>query len=321
MNSLLRTIELWILFTFLLVISSCTIESAEEPAEKKLFIASDYLHEKDSILFKEFELEMNVDVNIIPIQTEELISRLKQQGLNSGIDAIMVKSLYDLHKLNKHNLLHPIYFEKQLNPEVCAYSSWKIPYVALGVDPFILAHDPHYSKGFKNYEDLIRFKFVTALGNSQTVPFLSAALRKENKVNGNIWIKTFCSNSIDINSTTDSLLMQEVILTTYSDFKRNNFTDNRFKNKSSFFPNSNGKGTLFNVRSISLVNQAQNYVNAKEFIFFYTKPKRNIELNKEFHTMSVFSNQKECNYYTISPEKLIPYYGMVDRVLKKLKNR
>jgi len=321
MNSFLKTIELWILFIFFLVISSCTIESAEEPAEKKLFIASDYLHEKDSILFIDFERKMNIDVHIIPIQTEELISRLEQQGLNSGIDVIMVKSLYHLHKLNKHNLLHPIYFEKQLDHQVSAYSSWKFHYVALGVDPFILAHNPHYSKRFNNYEDLMRFKFVTALGNSETVPFLSSALRKENKVNGNIWIKTFCSNSIDINSTTDSLLMQEVILTTYSDFKKNNFTDNRFKNKSSFFPNSNGKGTLFNVRSISIVNQAQNYVNAKEFIFFYSKPKRNIELNKEFRTMSVFSNQIECTYYTVSPEKLVPYYSMVDRVLKKLKNR
>ena len=321
MNSSLRFIEFWLLSISLVIISSCSIETANGPAEKNLFIASDYLHVKDSVLFKDFESKMHVEVHIIPIKTEELISQLEEQGLNSGIDVIMVKSLYHLYELNKHDLLHPIYFEDILDSEVCAYSSWKFHYVALGVDPYILAYDPHYSTGLKKYEDLTRFKFITALESSETIPFLSAALRKKNRVNGSIWIKKFCSNSIDITSSSDSLIKQEVILTTHSDFKRNNFADNRFHSKSCFFPNSDGRGTLFNVRSISLVNQPQNYMNARDFIFFYTDPKRNIELNKELHTMSVFSNQRECTYYTVSPEKLVPYYSMVERVLKKLKNR
>lgn len=321
MNSSLKSIELLALCISLIILASCTIETAKEPSDKHLYIASDYLEVKDSVLFQEFEKEMDVAVHIIPIQPDELIFSLQKDGLNSDFDIIMVKSLYHLYKLYKKELLHPIYLEDVLDEQTCSYSSWKFRFVALGIDPYILAWNPNYVTQTKTYEDLTRSEYFTDFQPSEKVPFLSSVLIKKNRVKGNNWIKMFSSNAADIALSSDSLIEHGIILTTYSDFNTNSPVAKHFKGKSCFFPNSNGMGTLFNVRSISLVNQAQNYVNGRKFISFYTDSIRNIELNKNLKTMSVFGNDYNCIYHSDPPNKLVSYYSMVERVLNKVKIR
>ena len=312
---------LGLLLIALVIITSCRIETAKPSSKRQLIIASDYLTVGDSVLFKDFAKKSKVKVRIVPMETDKIIGTIRNNGANSEIDLIMVKSLYNVYKLDKREILHPINYSEKLPPEILAISSRKYHFVGYGIDPYVFAIEPGQHNAVKTYADLTQFEFINSLEKSEIAPMLSPVLRKMQKVQANKWIMQFMNKSIFPKELTDSLVVGKTILTTYSNFHERAKSDSLFIGKSIIFPNKRTTGTFYSIRTFCIVDQAQNYTEADALIKFYCEPKNNKALNRAMQTISVYSKEYNFRKHAVPAEKLFGYYGMVERVLNKLEKR
>ena len=308
----------------LLLFASCTIETAKPSTTKELIIASDYLQAKDTLLFKEFAKKNSVHISIYTLSADKIVGTIRNKEANSGIDVVMLKSLSDVSRLDKREIIQNIDLTDDLSHEAINFSSWKYNYVAFGIDPFIIAFDTKYDNKVKMYNDLTQFNYINALDENQHPPMLSPILKKLNKVKGSQWIQNYLNHAVSKPISGDSLLNDSLfsrlpILTTLSDFKY--FKDSTiYKNKSFLLPNERSTGTFYNTRSIAIVDQAANYTVAIDFIKFCTEENNNIKLNTALNTYSIYSNQSNFRKYNTSAEELIPYYSMTERIKSKLES-
>ena len=306
----------------LLLFASCSIETAKPTNNKELIIVSDYLEAKDTVLFKEFAKKNSIHISIFNMSADKIIGTIRNKEANSGIDVIMLKSLSDVSRLDKREIIQNIDLTDQLSHEAISFSSWKYNFVAIGIDPFIIAFDTKFENKVRMYNDLIQFNHINALDENQHPPMLSPILKKLNKVKGNQWIQDFLNHAVSKPITGDSLLNDSLfyrlpILTTLSDFKK--FKDSiLYKNKSFLLPDERSTGTFYNTRSVAIVDQAQNYTVAVDFIKYCTEENNNIKLNKALNTYSIYSTQSNFRKYNTPAEELIPYYSMTERIKRKL---
>lgn len=312
---------LGLLLIVLVFITSCRIETAKSSSKRQLIIASDYLTEKDSILFRDFYKKSNITIRVVPMEADKIIGTISNKGVNSEIDLIMVKSLYDVYKLHKREILHPINYHDELPSEILAISSRKYHFVGYGIDPYIFAIEPDQHSVIKTYADLTRYEFINTLERNEIAPMLSPVLRKMQKAEANKWIKQFMNKSIFTEELTDSLMDQKTMLTTYSNFHIRKKSDSLFIGKSIIFPNKRTTGTFYTIRTFCIVEQAQNYTEADAFIKFYSEPKNNKAINRSLNTISVYSEAYKFRKQSVPLEKLFAYFGMVERVLNKLEKR
>ena len=302
--------------SILLSSNSCSIETAKPSTEKELFIISDYLSESDTIIFQEFINKEKVILQIINMESDKIIGLTRNQGTNVQADLILVKSLYDIHKISKRDILHTINFSKELSTTEQKHSSWKFNYVGFGLDPFIIACPEN--NFIRTYNDLLQTSFVNELSERELISMLSPVMYKMKRVKANKWIKKFISHSKNKMTVLDSNGRMLPILTTHSSFSTNQDTILNYQQRIISYPNSKSSGSFFNIRTIGIVDQAQNYIEAKAFINYYLTSENNIKLNKRLHTFSIHPNNESFRRYKAPNEKLIQYYQIVDRLLKKL---
>jgi len=306
---------LFLVFSFIL--GACTIENAKAPNEKELVIASDYLQEGDTNVFARFSEKFNVSIHIISMDATQIQHHLTNQGLNSGIDLVMIKSMHNVHQFQRQKLLQPIDFTDEFEPEMTKYSSWKYDYVGFGLDPYIIAYPQGNANSIQTYNHLTRFDYLNAISYGDEVGMLAPALHKMKKVNANSWIKKYVDHGISIKNQSDSVYASMPVLTTLSSFQSQR-DEPLYKNKEFLMPNKRSSGTFYNLRTICFVQQAPNFSSAKDFVEFYLQKENNIRLNKEFSTLSIHKSDDEFRKYTTPTADLIPYFVMVDRLLKKL---
>ncbi|MEJ6777512.1 MAG: hypothetical protein QNK85_09360 [Crocinitomicaceae bacterium] len=309
----------------LLMLASCSTETAQPYKARELIIASDYLEAKDTLLFRAFAKKNAIRILIYTLTSDKIISTIRNKAANSGIDLVMLKSLYDVSKLNKREILHHIDLTVKKSQEAIHYSSWKYNYVGFGIDPYIIAFELNSDNKVKIYNDLTRFYHINKLESNHYPPMLAPILKKLNKARGNQWIKDCLDHSISKPIPGDSLLNDSLflrlpVLTTLSDFKLNKDSNHLYKNKSFLLPNERSKGTFYNLRSIAIVNQASNYTIALDFIGFCLDEKNNVKLNDALNTYSIYSRQIDFRKYSPSAEELIPYYSIIEHFKIKLES-
>jgi ABC-type Fe3+ transport system substrate-binding protein len=300
-----------------LIVGACTIENAKVPREKELVIASDYLEESDTTVFEGFSKKFNVSVHIISMDATQIQHHLTNQGMNAGIDLVMIKSMHDVHQFQRKKLFQPINFEDEFEPELTKYSSWKYDYVGYGLDPYIIVYPREKTNSIKTYNDLTRFDYLNAVSYGDQVGILAPVLHKMKKVNANNWIKKYVDHGVSINNQSDSVYASMPVITTLSSFQ-NGRDIPLYKNKEFLMPNKRSSGTFYNLRTMCIVYQAPNFSSAKDFVTYYLQRENNIRLNKEFSTLSILNSDENFRKYTTATEDLLPYFIMVDRVLKKL---
>jgi len=212
--------------------------------------------------------------------------------------------------------LQQIYFKEELHPSIQKISSSKFNFVGFGLDPYIIAN----SDGLKarTYNDLLRLKHFNLLPKRELIPMLAPISSKLKKVKANRWIRDFSENSLTEKNFVDSNLSKLPILTTYREYTTNENTLYNFENRFLTYPNARSNGSFYNVHSMSIVKQAQNYSLAKKFILFYTLEENNLLLNKKNHTVPVLGESSQFRKYKELPEKLMYYYQTVERVLQKI---
>ncbi|MCH2231269.1 MAG: hypothetical protein MK105_13075 [Crocinitomicaceae bacterium] len=319
----MKSIGVFIVLILSGILTSCSIETAKPSSKKKLVIASDYLTSKDTVLFTKFIKQSGVQLSIFNMSTDRIIGTIRNTEANSGIDVLMVKSLYDVSRLNKRDILQNLNFSETLPMEAQTYASWKYNYVGIGIDPYIIAFDLRKNNNSRMYNDLTLNRYLNGIENDHFPPLLAPVLKKLNKAKGNKWIKRYLENGIQLPTKMDSLqndttYIKLPLICTMSFFKEQKDSLPILKNRSYLLPNERTTGIFYNVRSISLVDQAENFTTAKEFLFHYLEEENNIALNKKINTYSIYSNHSNFRKYNTSPEMLIPYYSMIDRIKRKL---
>ena len=119
------------------------------------------------------------------------------------------------------------------------------------------------------------------------------------------------------NSESDS---SEVILGLYSDVR--NVDSSLIQFDALIFPSGPAGGNPYNLRTFAIMNQAENYTVAVDFINFYSNFGYNDELNERMETLSIYEDMRDTDLefypYKVKPEKLIPYHSITRRVINKL---
>ncbi|MDX2362068.1 MAG: hypothetical protein QNK23_14770 [Crocinitomicaceae bacterium] len=294
------------------VSTGCSIESAHPPSHQELIIASNFLTEADSLMFEEFETEENVDITLIILSTEELMTRLKDLNSSANIDLVLMRSLQDVNNLSKEGLLHSFNVETFLPEEIVPYTSMRYHFVGVGIDPYIISYPKDSIISVKTYNDLTRMPYNNCVSPEDYPVLLAPALDKLKKVEANNWIKQFIEQASPCKSPSDSLAHLPM-LSTYSSFQMQNDPSLGF-----IFPSTNSTGSFYDLRTASIVNQASNFVVAKVFILHLSQPDINQELNQQWNTISAFDNNSGFRKYQAKSSQLIPYYATVERVLSKL---
>jgi len=314
-----RIIVVFVLFCGLLL-AACNVETAKAPSSKELVILSDYLLPKDTVLFTQFSKRLNISLKIVSIETDKIIGLTRNQGFNTKGDIIMVKSLFNINKLNQRDILHNIDFSTELTLPEYDQNNWSRNFIAFGYDPFVFANSNY---GLINtYADLKRIPFVSAIEERDIPVLLSPVIKRFSKMDANKWIKKFTKKRVSQDSLSsinnDSVRLSLPILTTYSNFKTNtdsilNFTNRRLK-----MSNNSSKGTFYNLRTIAILKNAQNYSTAKVFSFFYLKKENNIRLNKALITLPLFNHKAIFKKYKTNTSELIQYYTTIERIMHRL---
>ena len=123
----------FILFICLSVLqlNSCSIEEARNKKNRKLVVLSDYLEPQDSIIFKSFKRQQDIDIEIIHLSTDKMIGLTRNKKYTADADIIMVKSMYDVHRLSQQSILQQIVFTDELSDKQRKYFSTKLNYICM----------------------------------------------------------------------------------------------------------------------------------------------------------------------------------------------
>ena len=300
----------------LITVASCRIETAKPVVKKQLVIASDYLRESDTVLFKNFSKKTNTRITILPLNKSKIIGEFRNNKYNTGIDLFMMKSLYDVHELQKRKIFQPLKLSVNLNEKYLDFSSEQYDYFGFGYDPYVVAYPQNARPTIKMYNDLKRHKYIKDLDDAELIPMIAPILGKMKKTDAHLWIERMYGHNYADSLLSDSLILHMPVLTSYSNFQ-NNREEMLYKNKTVLMPNNKSTGTFYNLRTITIAFQAENYNEALAFIDFYLEEENNLSLNKALHTVAINSSESGFRKYYVHSEEMLKYYLLIERSLNR----
>lgn len=305
------------LFTLLVVLSQCTLESATAPERRELVIASDYLQEKDTVLFADFERRKKIHVRIVSLDAEVIYSQLREQQANTGIDLLLLESEHDVQQLAVNDLLQPFTFEPHYAKTEMKHVSERYQYVGFALDPFVIT-TPKSNGNIQTYNDLTRQPFINELSSSDQITLLAPICRKMEKGKAQSWLHQYAEQRLSTSSRLDSVGLEIPVL-----LKRSSYLAQKDTSKQKDHPNmrilsSGSFGSFYNLRTMCLTVQCEHYTEAQEFIAFHLLPWRNKALCKRMYVVPVYGTGKVFRPYKLRTEELLPYHTMVARILERL---
>lgn len=312
----------WIFSLLFLGISACSIEAAQPIKSQALVIASDFLHEGDTVLFKDFSRKNDVRLIIRHLSAKQMISEIESKGYNSGIDLVISDNMQTPIKLNKNGILQDLVELKNEVQTQNPYVSYKHNFVGIGLDPFVFKYTSDSIRKPNNYQSLNGVTHYHTLSKSDLISFLSPIRRKMNRAKTYDWAKEWKEHSSfrpEKGPWGDSA---QVILCKYSQLKT--FSDSIWKTypDGHYFPNTNKAGVYFDLMSISIVQQAEHYSDAQRLLEYCQNSGHNATLNKELNRFPIYDFLKlrteGPKFYSTHIDQLLKYHDVLERMLDKL---
>lgn len=313
---------LWIFALFIIGIGACTIETARPVKSNVLVIASDFLHEKDTLLFKQFTQKNDVRLIIRHLSTDQMASEIESKGYNSGIDLIFSNNMQTPIRLNKHGILQDLVEIESGVKGQNHYISYKHNFVGIGLDPFVFKYTSDTILEPRQYQDLNNTTHYHTLSTADIVSFLSPMRRKMNRANTYDWAKKWTENSSlrpEKGPWHDSA---QVVLCKYSQLEF--FNDSVWKGYSEncYFPNEDKGGVYFDLISLSIVQQAEHFSDAQKFMDYCQNSGHNSTLNKKLNCFPIYDYlETRINgpkFYSTHIDQLLKYHDVLERMLDKL---
>jgi ABC-type Fe3+ transport system substrate-binding protein len=315
-------------------LTACNLEKARPNKNQYLIIASDCLESKDANLFKNFYKLEGIKVRIIHLSADSIKYRLRSEGINCDVDAVILSSIYDMNILDNDHLLQSIPFENfPKTPETKHISTTKT-WVGIGINPYVLITKDDTLHKIRTYRNLLKGNsWCTDLKtNAEWFPFYSFIVKKvelKSKFNAKNWITQFESNKQNQKSVSDSLGPCKVYLTTFSNYKKKQVAKNSIYKKGKLvFPNQHIGGSYYNMLCFGIVKQAPNFTNGMKFFQYILLRTANDRLNNALDMFpinsdesSIYSYQQNLRFkkYHTSPVKLVLNYDKLKNILSTLR--
>jgi hypothetical protein len=311
----------WIIGSLIVMISSCTIETAKPASNHQLVIASDFLHAEDTLLFTEFSKKHSIRLVIRHLSIEEIIGKMEEKGFNSGIDMVLSKSMHSSIQLNNNGILHDLVLDETKAKSQNPFISYKHNFVGIGLDPFVFRFPNDTVHEAENYSDLLKQFHYHTLSNEDQICFFSPIRKERNRVQTYEWMQKWHAKSRlrpEKGPWSDSA---KVILTKYSQIDA--YSDSTWLAfvSESYFPNQQRKGVYFDVVTLSIVRQADHFSNAQKFMAHCQNAGYNATLNRKWHRFPIYeylaARKEGPQFYPAKLDELLQYHVVLKRMISK----
>jgi len=316
-------------FLFLAILTSCKQE------QNVVNVYSGRHYQSDEELFREFERQTGITVNLIKADTDQLINRLELEGANSPADLFITVDAGRMIQAKEKGLLQPLDTQNIANIVPLAYRSsegyWTgltkrvrvIIYHKERVNPSELTTlealtDPKWKgrilvRSSKNqYNQTLMASIIAANGPDSALQWARGIVQnmaQEPRGNDSDQIKAIAAGAGDIaiaNTYYIGLLLNSP----------NAEEQNVARQVGIFFPNQNDRGAHVNISGMAIAAHSPNRENAQKLIeFLLSEESQNVfvnevfeyPVNKHVEWSPIFSEWGSFKSDTISIDRLGQY--------------
>lgn len=322
-----------------LVFTSC-IDTAKIPKDQIVTVYTDCLNKDDVPLFRRFRKKEHIRVKIIHLPVDSILQIIQKEGYNTKADVVILKSLYDMQRVTKVDILQRLRSWKLDELVDKKFKSKNNTWFGIGVDPYVFVAKNDTISTIAEFGELLHKKnynkWSTNLETStDLVPMLAPILQKKKRSDAIEWYMDFLENDYVQAKENDkdgvSLITTDVLVTNYTSYaamsKRNDSTDFHMHLT---FPNQNKKGTFYNLICAGVVKQARNYENARLLLEYLSTSYMNEKLNDRWNTFPISLQTRTHVYayqntsfkiYKGSNARILVNYPNIHRIIKKKRRR
>ena len=308
-----------IIFLVSIVLFGCQHKQVDN---KIVNIYSKRHYQVDKDLFKKFEEEHNIKVNIVKANSDELIERIKTEGKNCPADLLITVDAGKLYKAANENLLTKINTKEinaDIKQELLDKNSFWLP---ITYRARIIAYNPKKVNidELSTYEDLTNEKWknrilVRTSSNAYNQALLSSLVAHHGEEFALKWSNNLVDNFAREPKGNDRDQVRAIvanigdvaIVNSYYIGLLQSSSDSLDKKTGEsvkvFFPNQakNERGTHINISGVGLLKNSPNKDNALKFMKFITS-----EYAQEYYTNNSF--EYPVNKH-VKPSALIAKWG------------
>lgn len=301
------------------ILSSCSIPEVQESKKGSLIIASDFLTNSDSLVFKNFEKRSKIKVYIKHLSTDSIIAHIKHFGYNSKFDGVLLFSSYGMNRLSTLNFLNDL--PTQFSEQPIALRSPKNDWICVGLDPYVIDFGDSVTEKISYNELTYGKRWKPALSKEQSSAFYASVFHqfgRKQMAKSKTWLQAMKNH--EISSINDSLSTANFTLNRHSLAKaeKNNF----------ILPNQEKSGVFYDGIGIGILTHSRKYAELEQLISYLmirhnnqnVMAKLNLFPAENPDNRSVYDYQnKYPKLFRCSPNKCVREYRDLERVLMKLK--
>lgn len=332
--------HLFLILIVSLVFASCLVDTAEIPKNQQVTIYTDCLTKDDVSLFRSFRKKEDVRVKIVHLPADSILQIIQKEGYNTKADVIILRSLYDIQRVDKANILEGLKSWKLDELVSGKFKAKDNTWFGIGVDPYVFVAKNDTISTLSEFGELLHKnqynKWSTNLETSaDLVPMLAPILQKKKRSDAIEWYMDFLENDYVQVKEHDKegipILTTDVLVTNYTSYtamsKRNDSTDFHMHLT---FPNQSKKGTFYNLICAGVVKQARNYENARLLVEYLAASHMNEKINNRWNTFPISLQTRTHIYayqnttfkiYKGSNARILVNYPNVNRIVKKKRKR
>ncbi|MGM0933989.1 MAG: Fe(3+) ABC transporter substrate-binding protein [Bacteroidota bacterium] len=295
-------------------------KQADEIDSKEVNVYTHRHYESDQQLFKQFEEETGIKVNVINASADELIQKMSMEGEQSPADVLITVDAGRLERAKSRDLLQPIESEVLENTIASHLKDAENHWFALTKRARLIAYakDRVNPEELSTYEDLASEKWkgkllIRSSGNIYNQSLMASMIVNNGEEEAKKWAEAVVKNMARSPKGNDRDQVKAVvagegdlaIVNTYYIGKMLNSDDpeevKAGEKVGLFFPNQEGRGTHINVSGAGVAKYAPNKANAIKFIEFL--------VSEEAQKIFAHSNYEYPVNDAVEPAPLLQEWG------------
>lgn len=295
-------------------------KQTEEKESKEVNVYTHRHYESDQQLFKQFEEETGIKVNVINASADELIQKMSMEGKQSPADVLITVDAGRLERAKSKDLLQPIESDVLENTIASHLKDIDNHWFALTKRARVIAYakDRVKPEDLSTYEDLASEKWkgkllIRSSGNIYNQSLMASMIVNNGEEEAKKWAEAVIENMARSPKGNDRDQVKAVVagegdlavVNTYYIGKMLNSDDpeevKAGEKVGLFFPNQEGRGTHINVSGAGVAKYAPNKENAIKFIEFL--------VSEEAQEIFAHSNYEYPVNEAVEPAALLQEWG------------
>ena len=301
-------------FFLLCLLYGCSPREARPSKKQRIVLASDCLTKEDERLFKSFKKYHHIDVQIVELSADSIYSLLKKEGVNTEIDAVLLRYSIGSKDIQSNHLL-------KKNVKSTAPIAQSLDYFTVGQDPYVILKSVRDSLNQRiDLSDLVRkATWTTDLHISYDFkPLLSgvkARMKAKKKYSFYDWERDFLKQKVESETRMDRTGKAPYLLTlcSHSNIQKKRL-EKKYNCEELIFINQQNGGSYYQPVRFGIIRHARNLTNAAVLLDYLFNVPFNRRLNNRLGTYPVVSRNKSPYPYQNTGPKMYPW---MDRALRK----